>query len=219
MTQHSNQYSNPESVPDNVVQAESDLFNAIVNRDDVRCEIKHPIDASTIEIAEIADSKIAYPWNPVLPESSNFFNYLDIDADTPLNAFDDAEIEQQSSNFFNQLDQLWDSTVQTALTRKFASVPQQILNSIAAQAEQLLNQGDNLADQLANCVQSALPNWAIEDLQVLARPMAYAMRGDTQTSPLLNRDWQTLSATEQAKLSLTIARYAIDELNKPNKQS
>ena len=101
MTQHTNQHSTPEAVPDKIIQAESDLFNALVHRDDVRCDLKHPIDASTIEVAEVADSKIAYPWNPGIPESTDFFNYLD-DA-TLLNAFEDSEVEAQSSNFFNQL--------------------------------------------------------------------------------------------------------------------
>ncbi|NJN49681.1 MAG: hypothetical protein HC805_07850 [Alkalinema sp. RL_2_19] len=212
MTQHADQYSNPEAVPDQITQLESELFNAIVNREDVRCEIKHPIDASTIEIAATADSKIVYPWNPSLPESGEFFNCLA--AAAPLNAFDEGEIDQQANAFFNQLDQLWGNSVQTALTRKFASVPQTVLTTIATQAEQMLVQGDHLIDQLAHCVQAALPHWAIEDLQVLARPMVYAMRGDSPESTLIDRDWQTLSATEQAKLSLAIARYAVDELNK-----
>jgi hypothetical protein len=197
----------------NPLQADTDLFNAIVDREAVRCAIKHPIDRSTISVIETANSKIAYPWNPSLPESEAFFNNL-VDSGEPLDAFTAAEIDQQAQGFFSQLDQLWDDSLATVLARKFATVPQTVLQTIAANAAQLLNQGDQLVDQLAQCVQSALPHWAIEDLQVLSRPMAFAMRGEVTESPLLNRDWQTLSATEQAKLSLTIARYAIDELNK-----
>jgi hypothetical protein len=194
-------------------QVDTDLFNAIVDREAVRCAIKHPIDRSTISVSEIAQSKIAYPWNPGLPESEAFFSNL-IDSGSPLDAFTDTEIDQQAQGFFSQLDQLWDNSLAAVLARKFATVPQDVLRSIATNATQLLNQGDQLVDQLAQCVQAALPQWAIEDLQVLSRPMAFAMRGEVTESPLLNRDWQTLSSTEQAKLSLTIARYAIDELNK-----
>jgi hypothetical protein len=200
-------------MPAKAIQADTDLFNAIVDRDAVRCAIKHPIDSSTISVVETAHSKIAYPWNPGLPESEAFFNNL-VDHGSPLDAFSDAEIDQQAQGFFQQLDQLWGDSLSTVLARKFATVPQAVLQAIATNASALLNQGDQLVDQLAQCVQAALPHWAIEDLQVLSRPMAFAMRGEVTESPLLNRDWQTLSATEQAKLSLTIARYAIDELNK-----
>lgn len=205
------QYFNPELRLDKVAQAEADLFSAIVNQDDLRWPIQQAIDASTIRLTETPHGKISYPWDPSLPESCDFFNHLD--ATSPLNAFAEADIDQQAISFFNQLDQLWDVSLEAVLARKFATVPQAILSTIAQQAEQLQQQGANLIDQLAQCVQSALPQWEIEDLQVLARPLACAMRGAGQDVVLLKRDWQTLSATEQAKLSLAIARYAIDELN------
>jgi hypothetical protein len=213
MTQSANQSSHPVAQPTSL-EADRDLFNAIVDHAAVRCAIKHPIDTSTIEVRETAHSKIAYPWNPSQPESAEFFNH--VAAVSPLDAFEDGEIDQQADRFFSQLDQLWDSALHTVLARKFASVPQDVRRTIAEQAAQLLNQGDQLVDQLAQCVQAALPHWALEDLQVLSRPLAFAMRGESSESPLVNRDWQTLSATEQAKLSLTIARYAIDELHKTN---
>jgi hypothetical protein len=212
MTQPTQPFSPPNAVTEPHLQADTDLFNAIVDRSAVRCRLKHPIDNSTIEVLETANSKIAYPWNPSLPESADFFNYLE--TGSPLDAFDAAEIDSQANRFFSQLDQLWDNSLQTVLARKFASVPQEILRTIAQQAAQLSRQGDQLVDQLAQCVQAALPQWGLEDLQVLSRPLAYAMRGDAPESPLLSRDWQTLSTTEQAKLSLTIARYAIDELQR-----
>jgi hypothetical protein len=214
MTQSAKPLSPPKAVTEPRLQADTDLFNAIVDREAVRCAIKHPIDSSTIEVLETANSKIAYPWNPGLPESADFFNHLA--TASPLDAFDANEIDSQADRFFSQLDQLWDNSLQTVLARKFASVPQEILRTIAQQAENLSRQGDQLVDQLAQCVQAAMPQWALEDLQVLSRPLAYAMRGTAPElptdSPLANRDWQTLSTTEQAKLSLTIARYAIDEL-------
>ncbi len=201
----------PDSTSDRVTQTEADLFSAIIRRDEVHCRIQQPIERSTVTIAETAHSKIAYPWDPSLPESTDFFNHLD--AASPLNDLEAADIDQQASRFFDQLDQLWDKSLDTLLARKFASVPQTILVAIAQQATQLLHQGDDLIDQLAQCAHSAMPQWAIEDLQVLARPMAYAMRGENQSAALLQRDWQTLSTIEQAKLSLAIARYAIAELN------
>lgn len=213
MTHESNPTTNSKKFsPDKSIQAEADLFNAIIDGEGVRCELKQPIDASAIHVSEQSSSKIRYPWNPGQPESGDFFNYpLD---DSPLHAFDASEVNQQAEHLFSQLDQLWDTSLQSVLKRKFNTVPQTVLATIAAQAETLFQTGDNLIDQLATCVQAAIPQWGVEDLQVLARPVAYAMRGETQESDLFKRNWQTLSATEQAKLSLMIANYAIQELSR-----
>jgi hypothetical protein len=67
------------------------------------------------------------------------------------------------------------------------------------------------------CVQDALPNLAEDDLYVLARPLAYAMRGnDAPIESTLERvrsiEWDALSDVEQARLSLAIARFALAEL-------
>jgi hypothetical protein len=208
MTQSANSSSQPGA--DAARQTDSDLFNAIVNCDDVRCDLRYPIDRSTIEVRDSANSKIAYPWNPTLPESADFFNQ--IEQPELLDAFDSSELNQQASQFFGALDQLWNDRWQDQLCRKFATVPQDLVATIAAQVEQLHTQGNQLLDQLALSVQAALPQWELEDLRVLSRPLAYAMRSEAPESPLLNRDWQTLSTTEQAKLSLLIARYAADQL-------
>jgi hypothetical protein len=208
MTQSANSSSQPAA--DAARQTDSDLFNAIVNCDDVRCDLRYPIDRSTIEVRDSANSKIAYPWNPTLPESADFFNQ--IEQPELLDAFDSSELNQQASQFFGALDQLWNDRWQDQLCRKFATVPQDLVATIAAQVEQLHTQGNQLLDQLALSVQAALPQWELEDLRVLSRPLAYAMRSEAPESPLLNRDWQTLSTTEQAKLSLLIARYAADQL-------
>jgi hypothetical protein len=192
-------------------QAEIDLFNALVSPEDVRLELRNPVDTSAIAIKENPHSKIAYPWNPVAVESGEFFNQ--IEADSILQGFDDSEIAQKADEFFNGLNQIWEKSLQTTLARKFATVPQAILAQIADRAAQVAKTGNSMIDQLADCVQSALPQWNVEDLQVLARPVAYAMRGDQVESPFMNRDWATLSETEQAKLSITIARYALSQLD------
>ncbi len=192
--------------------AEADLFNALADSDDVRWELRHPIDESIVEVMERPSSKISYPWNPANPNSEAYFQQLD--ADSLLNSFAPNELDRQAHDFFNGLDQLWEKSLQTTLTRKFSTVPQAILAQIAQQASQVAQTSNSLIDQLAECVQAALPQWNLEDLQVLARPMAYAMRGEQPEAiaPSATKDWATLSATEQAKLSLTIARYALSQL-------
>ena len=69
---------------------------------------------------------------------------------------------------------------------------------------------------MVECVLDILPQWDEEDLQVLARPLAYAMRDvDSEGVELVvatKRPWAQLSEIEQARVSLAVARYAISEL-------
>ena len=74
----------------------------------------------------------------------------------------------------------------------------------------------SLADQMVECVLDILPQWDEEDLQVLARPLAYAMRdADPEGVELVmatQRLWAELSEIEQARVGLAVARYAISQL-------
>lgn len=166
-------------------------------------------DAVKVEVKENPDSAIAYPWNPADPESESFFNTLE--QKFPIDSLSDAEMSDRADAFFAHLDSLFAApTLESSLAQKFATVPQSILNAIARQAQKLANSSATLADQLVLCVQEALPQWADEDLQVLARPLAYSMRGEEPT--VKATDWSKLSETEQAKLTLAIARYALNEV-------
>lgn len=71
-------------------------------------------------------------------------------------------------------------------------------------------------EQLVQSVQDLLSNWATDDLLVMARPYAYAMRcnpgvdnPDNIVRPL---EWIELSEMERAKLTILIAQHAIDSL-------
>jgi hypothetical protein len=76
------------------------------------------------------------------------------------------------------------------------------------------------SEKLVACVQALLPSWEVDDLLVLARPFAYAMRSSephTLTSLIRDfeeRDWANLSEIEQAKITLAIADYALQHLSK-----
>ena len=80
------------------------------------------------------------------------------------------------------------------------------------------------SEKLVECVQALLPSWEVDDLLVLARPFAYAMRSSephTLTSLIRDfeeRDWANLSEIEQAKITLAIADYALQHLSKPDSQ-
>ena len=109
-----------------------------------------------------------------------------------------------------------------SLRRKFGAVPLSWLDDIARCALELWQLPDldpaklSAAQQLVYCVLPLFPNWAEEDLQVLARPFAYAMRGGElfigggALANIQVENWQGLSEIEKARVSLAIAHYALN---------
>ncbi|NET38222.1 MAG: hypothetical protein F6K19_40535 [Cyanothece sp. SIO1E1] len=175
-----------------------------------------------------------YPWNPAEPESETYFAEIEQACEAP-----DLSVQVTANHWQTlsmQLDKLWSDvsvgatpqesanpSLKAALMGRFATrMPENLLNTIARQAQQVLAANLSLSDQLVNCVQDILPAWDCEDLQVLARPLAHAMRGgDAEVLEVALRSvrfaaWTELSGVEQARLSLAIARYAIAQLNTPN---
>jgi hypothetical protein len=160
-----------------------------------------------------------YAWNPLDPESEEFFTHLE--QSFSLDDWSAEETATRSQAFFGKLNQLWSTTtLQESLVERFATrVPQQLLGAIVAQAQQALTTSQSLADQLVQCVSTILPNMAQDDLLVLTRPLAYAMRNgesrravDATLEKIRPVAWEELSDIEQARLSLAIARYALAEL-------
>jgi len=176
-----------------------------------------------------------YPWDLTPEVEATYFLTLETGAD--LDSWEPTPAQSQA--FCDQLDRLWltvateatPTTVASLLTRisdRFTGkVPHALIATIAERAQQVLE--DSLAtglapaqsrlEQLVYCVQDLLPAWGEEDLQVLARPLAYAMRGvdhQSATDRLLETvrpvEWESLSEIEQARLSLTIADYALTTL-------
>jgi hypothetical protein len=173
-----------------------------------------------------------YPWNPIAPEAEAYFEALE--QEVIRAGWSAEELAEQGQLLSSYLEQVWtDSRFEAApavpqarvdnmgthLLQQFAAqVPQQLLDTIARRARQVISSNLSLADQMVQCVQECLPNWAEEDLQVLARPLAYAMRGtNTDMREVALRSvrcaaWTELSGIEQARLSLAIARYAIAQM-------
>ncbi|MBD2604350.1 hypothetical protein H6G81_07340 [Scytonema hofmannii FACHB-248] len=176
-----------------------------------------------------------YPWNPADEESEMYFRELEEQFAQDLT---DEELTSNSQIFYGKLDTLWseisecshykcntinltlDNLQKTLHSAFAASVPQSWLNAIAQKASEMLNSSRSIGDQLlVECVQSVLPSWETEDLLVLARPYAYAMRGleaqnaESTISNINNREWTALSQIEQAKVSLAIAHYAFTQLD------
>jgi len=89
--------------------------------------------------------------------------------------------------------------------------------TIVRRAQDTIAANALLVDRLVACVQEILPTWADDDLYVLARPLAYAMRSDDAPvtaviDAVRSADWADLSEIEQARLSLALARYTLDQL-------
>ena len=186
---------------------------------------QHPTESVKAELlqnvleAELR-SDATYPWNP----SEAYFQSLE-------QAAPELDVtEAESSAFFTKLEALWqasetavveDSTqsdIQSDLTHalfqrlseRAIQVPQATLNSIASRATQVIESQLSTLDKLVDAVQEALPQWDVEDLQVMARPYAYAMRGKEPELPE-DQDWEELSEMEQGRLAMAIARWIITE--------
>lgn len=167
-------------------------------------------------LATIVQTDVAYPWNPAQLESESYL--MSLEQEFALSdSFSDTDIALKSQVLFSQLEQVWlTTTLQKSLREKFARFPQDLLASIAQSVQNATVKYQSLADQMVECVVDILPQWAEEDLQVFARPLAFAMRDvDAEGGELgmvFSRPWEELSEMEQARVSLTVARYAISQL-------
>ena len=193
-------------------QIENDLVQAHLDAEGI---VIHPdeVDAAMIQDQEIPAAKISYPWNPAEPEAEVFFNELEQEFSLD-DLWQPEELTQRSQAFFSRLDELWNEvSLEKTLARRFAaSIPQEILAKIAQKAQQVISSSTSLRDQLVQCAQEICLNLAVEDLQTLARPYAFEMRSFDRDE--VQGNWQDLSEFQQARMAMSIARYAIHELQK-----
>lgn len=203
-------------------------FNRIQPNDDSRSLT----ELELLEALLAADDAI-YPWNPADLESEAYFS--EQEQQLLLENCLDAEIASGSDAFFSCLEKIWAETIpasepinvtsvadavdlQATLQQRFATyIPQSWLAAIARQAYDVLSGQKSIADQLVQCVQELLPNWAEDDLLILARPFAVAMRCpdtaiESQLSHVSCQNWANVSEIEQVRASLAIARYALAQL-------
>ena len=157
-----------------------------------------------------------YPWNPAALESEGFFRDLERDF-VPDWQEDSLELGSKSDAFFDQIHSKWAAlsvsatdTLEQSLSERFANfIPEAWLMAIASRAQEVVSTNLSLAEQLVMCVKPLLPSWTDDDLFVLARPLAYAMRG---TSAPILANWTDLSQMEQVRLSLAVAHSALVQL-------
>ena len=163
-----------------------------------------------------------YPLNPADLSSEAFFTALEQQFE--LEEWSDEEISVRSQALFTSLDSCWEQasattdTLTASLLDKFGGrVPQDWLQAIAQKAQAVISSNLSIAEKLVQCVQQQLPNWGEEDLIVFSRPLAYAMRGENNPvestlSAIPEIEWSELSDMEQVRLSMAIARYALDSI-------
>ena len=179
----------------------------------------------------------AYPWDPSKVDDSEYLGAIEANWTEELSADEQAAIASNGQRFFQQLEQAWPdaaessqvspapslsdglAAIQATLAEKFQDrVPSDLIQQLTQQAQELASQPLSLADKLVQCVQDTLPGWGQDDLHVLARPYAFAMRGpETDKLEVALRSvryaaWTELSGVEQARLSLAIARYTLSQM-------
>ncbi|MEM1240442.1 MAG: hypothetical protein AAGI45_11435 [Cyanobacteria bacterium P01_H01_bin.26] len=158
-----------------------------------------------------------YPWAPA--EADEYFAEAIAVGDEL--ALSDEEAQRGWQALSAQLDTLWSgsSPIQAALAQRFARrLSQGAIAQITARATQVASTGRPLAEQLIACVRDTLTGWEEADLQVMARPLAHAMRGQEEIleatiSSVRDVEWDALSPMEQARISLAAARWSIDYIN------
>lgn len=204
-----------------------------------RISISQQQAATELELLQVLLSDDAYPWT-IEPENAHqqYFEQLESTWTQDLSEDDNAAIASTGQEFFQQLDQAWANadaallektqpvvsanpiaTIQSVLTEQFQDrVPADLIQTLTQKAQHFASQPLSLAEQLVQSVQDVLPEWGVEDLQVLARPYAFAMRGpETDKLEVALRSvryaaWTELSGVEQARLSLAIARYTLSQM-------
>lgn len=202
-----------------------------------RISISEQQAATELELLQALLSDDAYPWEMTTKDSHHdYLETIESEWTQQLSEDDNAAIAKNGQVFFEQLNQVWaavDSadaqnaaetatalnTLQGTLAQQFQDrVPADLIQALSEKASQLASQPISLAEQLVQSVQDILPEWGTEDLHVLARPYAFAMRGaDTDTLEVALRSvryaaWTELSGVEQARLSLAIARYTLSQM-------
>ncbi|MBM0742829.1 hypothetical protein JOY44_14630 [Phormidium sp. CLA17] len=211
-------------------QGDRDLLSALFHAEGIHCTgtADQPFTEDAVQVEDLPGAKISYPWNPCDPESEGF--YVELEQASFLDGWQESEIATRANSFFAQIDRQWSSTnLQTSLAQRFSTrIPRELLASIAAQAQKLVAESRkavaeslSLADQLVQCIQEVAINLGQEDLYVQARLLEPMRNGGLETAvdnlltQIPQTEWSQLSEIQKARLSLAIARCAIDELQSP----
>lgn len=172
----------------------------------------------------LAVSGEGYCWDP----SQNIGADLDVDPNLGEEGLLDSATARETLNnklFFETLENAWNEAdaalaLETELVQALGDrMPQPLLQTLLEKAQQAVHAGQTLGDQLVQCVQGLIPQLDADDLLVMARPYALAMRSseasmslETLRSSVRVAQWTELSPIERARLSLEISHYVLTQL-------
>ncbi len=161
-----------------------------------------------------------YPWLPHHEDSEAYF------ADDPLGDDDpliESALAEGWQRFSAQMTSQWANAsaprvatiIQRLKTQLQISLSDDLLHTLATAVATLEANRQTYLDRLVACAQAVLPTWDAGDLAVLARPLVYSLRDghseilDLNLQSIPQADWQNLSDIERARLSLTLAAFAL----------
>ncbi len=209
MSNQSNQTSN-QTTSQTTSQTSSRTATSVAQQDLAQADLFR-------QVMEAAQGKATvHPWMP--EQCFEFFNDQEQEAGAALEAVTDLLTEQDSQGFFAFLDQQWAKVAPSRnllaeLSDRFANLPQLNLDQMFTKAQQLAKVPGTAIDQLVACVQEMMPSLDLEDLQVMARPYALAMRSQEAPKQLpRNVDWSKLSEVERGRLAMAIAHWMMAEI-------
>ncbi len=209
--------------------ASSDKRTAMVNQSTPARDDKDDaaLPAAQAELLQSVLEPEAYPW--LADKTAAAYGVQAEAAGQALEISDDEAIKgwqglsTQLSQMFSQGER---DGVVAQLKQKFADrLPVEMIARIGERAQQVVSSGEaagqNALEQMLACVQDVLSYVAEDDLRVIGRPMATAMRGssadellDVTIKSVRAAEWEALSPIEQARLGLAAARYAISQAEK-----
>lgn len=160
-----------------------------------------------------------YPWSPHNHESEAYFSQLEAELSL-TESWTPEEMETNANDFFSTLERCWHPSpgeqIKASLGQKLEhKFPQEWLETIVNNAQELFLTSLSPIEQLIQCVKPLLSSWEEEDLQVFARPLVFAMRGNTDPAreQWHHKDsWEQLSPVEKVRLTMAIAQYTLTEL-------
>ena len=180
------------------------------------------------ELLQSVLSADSYPWLPADVSADYEAHLAEVGQTLEIS---DEEAAAGWQRLSTQLDSVWsgaDVDVLALLKQKFvARLPESVLRAIGDRAQQIAlspslgtsEKARPMAARMIDCVKGTVSAIGEADLQVMARPMAFAMRSsgaeklvDATVASVRQADWEMLSPLEQARLSLAAARYAIAQI-------
>ncbi|NEO82789.1 MAG: hypothetical protein F6J87_00790 [Spirulina sp. SIO3F2] len=171
-------------------------------------------DSASAELLEqLLTSESVYPAPQTVADEA----WTEIETALPATVWSDAEVQTGSDRLFETLNNCWpaqsetnSSSLVSQLQDQFGTtVPADWLQTISDRATQLAQSTTSPLEQLLDCVGPLLSDWSLDDLQVFARPVAFAMRSAPAALPK-EQNWSALSPVEQARYTLQVAKYALE---------